>query len=154
MPKLRWSAPTAWADAFGSTNLDALAANSVKISTTTIDTRATREFGIMFEFTTTSTMSPTGAADVVVMLLPVSSDGTNYVDGEDGTTVANQPVFVNVPHEVLGLRIKATSAQRVISQMIPVPPGLYKAALLNRSGVPLPATGNMVKYSLVSQETA
>jgi len=146
-----WAAPGSWTNCFGASDLNSLANITTVFSTgSTLDTTTTRELYVQFEFTGGS-ISPTAPADVVIFCLPRTSDGSTYVDGEASGTAANQPIWMQVPHAVIGLRGKATSTQLEMSMPVLLFPNVYKFGLLNRAGVSLAASGNQVKYRLLTQ---
>ncbi|MEO3475777.1 hypothetical protein AAFN86_28255 [Roseomonas sp. CAU 1739] len=146
--------PGSWAAMFGSSDLNSLANGSTAFSSTTapqIDTTSTLELYLQAEFVGGS-ISPTNAADVVFILVPRDSANAAYVDGEATSTVANQPVWMQYPHAIIGLRTKATQAQLAMSPLIMLPPNRYKAMLLNRAGVALASSGNQVNARLVTEK--
>lgn len=145
-----------WAAAFGSSDLNSLANGSTAHSSLTapqIDTTSTKELYFQAEFVGGS-ISPTGAADVVVYLLPRDSADAAYVDGEATATAANQPIWMQYPHVIIGLRTKAATAQLAMSGMCVLPPGKYQVGLLNRAGVALASSGNQVNIRLITEAMA
>jgi hypothetical protein len=153
MPAFVWAAPGSWAAMFATGDLNSLANGSTVFSSTTlpqIDTTTTRELYFQAEFVGGS-MSPAAGGDVVVILLPRDSQDAAYVDGEASATIANQPVWMQYPHVVLGLRAKATSTQLVKGPVTLLPPEKYRVMLLNRAGVALAASGNQVRLRLLTE---
>lgn len=153
MTDFKWKT-NSWAAMFGATDLNSLANGSTALSSLSapqIDTSTSLEFYFQAEFVGGS-ISPTGAPDVVVFLLPLSADNTNYVDGEATATAANQPVWIQYPHAAIALRTKASSTQLARSGAILLPPGKYKVGLLNRSGVALAASDNQVSIRLLTEQ--
>jgi hypothetical protein len=145
-----------WNTVFGAADLNSLANGSFAFSSTTapqIDTSTTREFYFQAEFTGGS-ISPTNAADVVVVLVPRDAQDAAYMDGEAGTTFANHPLWLQYPHACIALRTKATSAQLAMSGTVILPPNKYKVGLLNRAGVALASSGNQVRIRLLTEATA
>jgi hypothetical protein len=153
MATFKWATPGAWAAGFGSSDMNSLANGSTAFSSLTapqIDTTSSLELYVQFEFVGGS-ISPSGPADVVVFAMPRDSANAAYVDGEASATVANQPIWMQIPHAVLGLRTKAASTQLVVGAPLLLPPNRYQLGLLNRSGVALASSGNQVNWRLLSE---
>jgi hypothetical protein len=143
-----------WVAGFGTSDLNSLANGSTAHSSLTapqIDTTSTKEPYFQAEFVGGS-ISPTGAADVVVYFIPRNSADSAYSDGEASATAANQPIWAQYPHVVIALRTKATSAQSAMSALSGIiPPGKYQVGVLNRAGVALASSGNQVNIRLVTE---
>lgn len=156
MATFSWATPSNWTAGFGSSDLNNLANGSVALSSLSapqINTTSTKELYVQLEFIGGS-ISPSGPADVVAILLPRNSADSAYVDGEAGSTVVNQPVWMQYPHAVLGLRTKASSAQAVKSSPILLAPDKYQLGLLNRAGVTLASSGNQVNWRLLTEASS
>lgn len=156
MATFKWSTPGAWAAGFAAADMNSLANGSVVLSSLgapQVDNRTTLELYVQFEFVGGS-ISPAAAADVLAFLLPLDSTGAAYMDGEAGSTVINQPVWLNYPYAAIGLRLKAASTQLQQSGVVLCPPGGYKIGLLNRSGVALAASGNQLNWRFHSEASA
>jgi hypothetical protein len=148
---VKWATPGAWTAMFAANDLNSLANGSTLISTATapqINNSTTLENMFQVEFVGGS-ISPAAGANILVMLIPLSSNGTDYVDGESTATAVNQPAWANLPTAVIQLRAKGTSTQRQQSKPVPLPPGQYKVCVLNRAGVALAASGNQVNIRLM-----
>lgn len=86
----------------------------------------------------------TGADSAVHMYLIPSLDGTNYGDWTGNNTNTHQE---HEPYYVGSFTTSgATAAQRLILRDVPLPSGLFKVGVRNRSGVALAASGNTLKY--------
>lgn len=85
-------------------------------------------------------------AHIAVFLIP-APDGTNYVYGDDSTDPPINRLVATLPLDA------ATTARRVASQMIAVPPGLFKLLFENKTGQALAASGNTAGYRLYSPES-
>lgn len=70
-------------------------------------------------------------------------DGTNY-PGATAAVLRNQPTQVLC---VFPLDTSASTAQRIVVRSVLIPPGNFKVALDNQSGVALASSGNTVKMS-------
>lgn len=155
MTDFKW-APGSWSSMFGSSDLNSLANGSTAFSTLnsssyTIDTTTSLELYFQAEFTGGS-ISPSAAADVVFFFIPMDATGASFMDGEATATVANQPIWLQMPHAPIALRSKASSTQLAMSGVVLLPPNKYRAGLLNRAGVALAASGNNVKVRLITEK--
>ena len=149
----KWATPGSWSAGFGSSDLNSLANATTALSSLTepqIDTTSSLELYVQFEFVGGS-ISPSGPADVVVFLIPRDSANAAYIDGEATGTAANQPIWMQMPHSVLGLRTKASSTQLVMGLPILLPPNRWKIGMMNRAGVSLAASGNQVNWRLLTE---
>lgn len=156
MATFKWATPGAWSAGFGSSDLNSLSSGNVALSSLTapqVNNSTSLELYVQFEFVGGS-ISPVNVADVVVFLLPLDSTGANYMSGEAGSTIANQPVWMQYPNAAIGLRLKASSTQLQQSGVVLCPPGQYKIGLLNRAGVALAASGNQVNWRLVTEASS
>lgn len=146
--------PAGWSNLFGAGDLNSGANGAIVHSSLPapfVDNSAGLWTHATFEFVASSAMSPTGIPDVVVFLRALSSDGVNYIDGEAGATTANHTIWQQGPHAAIGLRLKAASPQLAPSPPVDLWMGRFQPALLNRAGVPLPASGNMVRMLRMRQ---
>ena len=91
-----------------------------------------------WELVVTFGTSPTLDAAVDLYLVP-AVDGTNYADGDASIRPA--------PNLYVGSFYvrNVTSEQRMAVRDVPMPPGLYKALILNGSGQAFPASGSTLK---------
>lgn len=85
-----------------------------------------------------ASLTPTGSPYVDLYLLR-SADGTNYEDTP--TSVAGFNAFVGSFTVPTG-----AAAKRAILRDIPLPPGLWKAYLVNHTNVAFAASGNTLDY--------
>lgn len=153
---LKWTAYGTFNSMFGSSDLNSLANGSTAItslSAPVVDTTSSLELWGVAEFTGGS-ISPVPPADVIFFLIPLLSDGSTYMDGEAGATAVNQPIWLSMPHCSIPLRGKGSSTQAARARRFMIEPGKYKPALLNRAGVALASSGNMVKLALFSEQAA
>ena len=83
--------------------------------------------------------NPTAGATIELYLLR-AADGTNYEDG-------SASVAPNAGSRVGSFPVRAvTTAQRIVVRDVPLPPGLYKALILNyATGQAFAASGNTLK---------
>lgn len=156
MADFLWSAGS-WSAMFGTSDLNSLANGSTAFSSLNsnsfvVDTTSSLQLYFQAEFVGGS-ISPSGAADVVLILVPMDSTAASFVDGEASATVANQPIWMQYPHAAIGLRTKAASTQLAKSGAILLPPDKYRPMLLNRAGVALASSGNQVNLRLLTEKS-
>lgn len=131
--------------------LNSLANNSAAVlATAAAINNATTRRPFMAVSMILGSMSPGSNPFVELYLLPETATAGTYADGESGATAANHPTALNLVG-VAALRTKASSTQNVLfngSGLIEVPPVNFLLAVINRSGVAFPASGNSFNYSL------
>lgn len=128
-----------------STELNSLANNALTLGAAITPTSAGYLLAAV-ELVATFGSAPTANTGVSLWFL-TDPDGTNYEDGGSGVTPARTPDVV--------LPVRAvTTAQRVVRRDILLPPGTFKALILNDgTGAAMAASGNTVKirpYTLSS----
>lgn len=156
MALVTWSGNPAFADCFAAGDLNALASLGQKTSTLAapfVDNSVDLALFAQFE-ASLAALSPAAGAHLIVVLAPLLNDGAAYATSGDGTTAANQIPYVNYPHAMIALRTTATAAQAQQSSPIPLPPGKFQPLLINRAGVALAASGNMVRVRKFSEAVA
>mgnify|MGYP006265221693 CR=1 FL=1 len=122
------------------TELNSLANNARAISSAEgADGTAADLFGD-WELSVTFGTAPTAGTGCDLYLVR-SADGTNYEDG-DASNAPSANAYVGT----FGPLRAVTTAQRLIIPDVPMPPGLYKAVLLNNgTGQSFPASGSTLK---------
>lgn len=86
----------------------------------------------------------TGTGSGIEVYLVPSVDGTNYPTWTDSVST-DEPE--NTAHFVGFMTTTAsTAAQKMTLRAVELPPGKYKWAIRNRSGVALPASGNALRW--------
>lgn len=144
-----WQWLGAWTNGFAASDLNSLA-NGSQFTSTLSAPQIDNETGtpathIAFEFTAGGSMTATTNGHILIALRPRLSDGTTYASSADGATVAGHLPWVNYPYATILLRPTA-STEGQQSPLIPLRIGLFTVVAWNRSGVALPASGNMIKY--------
>lgn len=159
MPEIRYTAPTAWADAFAAADFNALANDAGKLSTASAVANGTdRHLLADVSFImVTSTVSPGVAPHLALYLLPLLHDGSTYVDNEDTGTVANQPSPVYLAG-VIAFRTKGSQSIAGIVTGLVIPPGTFKWYGINRgmngsSALPASSTNMTCRYRLYGYES-
>lgn len=130
-----------------STELNALADNGNKLGAA-IDNSSNRHFYMDVEvYLNTVDLSAQTNPAVNIYLLP-SLDGTNYVDGADGTDPTAQTLAKSVA------MLEANSTHRQVARGIVIPPALFKLLIENKLGAAFNATLNTIKYRIYTEESA
>jgi hypothetical protein len=91
-----------------------------------------------FELRVTFGTAPTAGTTVDLYLVPLSSDGTNYVDGSATIQQATLMVGSWVVRAV-------TTAQVLLLRNVPLPNDKFLLTVVNNSGQSFPASGSTVK---------
>lgn len=128
-----------------SSELNSLASAAYSAAGAAIDNTTNGYVWATFELAVTFASSPGAGGSVTLYLLP-SIDGSNHSDG-GGSTTPGQELAV-WPFSVRSV----TSAQRVVSFSIQVPPGKWKPLLYNGASTAFAASGNTLKIAY-SQRT-
>lgn len=85
-----------------------------------------------------------GADSEIGLYLILSVDGTNYADytGNSTSEFQSQELYSVGAFVTSG----TTAAQRLVLRDVPLPQGLFKIAVRNRSGAAFASSGNTLKY--------
>jgi hypothetical protein len=91
-----------------------------------------------FELRVTFGTGPTAGTTVDVYLIPLSSDGSGYVDGS--ATVQQSPLFVG------GFVVRnVTTAQVLMFRGVPLPNDKFLISVVNNTNQAFPSSGSTVK---------
>lgn len=147
-----WSpASLSWSNGFAASDLNSLANGSMitsSLSAPQIDNTTGNPYTrVVFSFVAGASMTASANGHILVGLVPLMPDGTNYASGSDGATTSNHYPWFQYPNIGIGLRSVA-STERQIGGWVQILPMKYKVFVVNRSGVALPSSGNMVQYAL------
>jgi hypothetical protein len=142
-----------WTACFAAADLNSLA-NGSQITSSLTSPHLVNDTGnpatmILFEWIAGGSMSPSGTPTIIAGAVPLLSDGTNYAGGTDGATTAQHYPWFQYPHAAIPLRVM-TVQDRQVAGPVPIWPGRYRFFAINRSGVSLPGSGNMIRYALLS----
>ena len=135
-----------------STDLNALADDTVNVGGTAIDNTTNRYFYAEFELVLASVdLSAVDNPGVELYLVP-SYDGTNYADtGTDGSSTAYPPTQYLVA--VLGVA-ETSAAHLAVSPHVMLDPLKFTPVVINKTGAALGATGNTLKSKYYTVTTA
>lgn len=127
----------------GTQTLDSLADNEWTNLSDAIDNGTNKYLRADFELVLGSAAF-SGADSDLVLYFVLSVDGTNYADYSGNATTEYQG---QEPYSVGAFVTSGTTAaQRLVLRDIPLPQGLFKIGVRNRSGIALAASGNTLKY--------
>jgi hypothetical protein len=134
MPDIRLQTYTSAAANALTTELNSLAAGSYCAASGAIDNSTSLDPYDDLVLTVTFASAPTVNTPIDIYLIP-AIDGTNYLDS--GTPARNLWVGCFLVQAV-------TTAQRLGSRGIPLPPGLFKYVLRNGTNQAFPASGSVM----------
>lgn len=97
------------------------------------------------EFVAGGTFTPTAGAFIELWLLR-SLDGTNYPDGS-ATVAPGRP-----PDATISVRAGTTITPRSDYPGLILPPGFYKPIARNQTNATLPATGNLIRFAMYTEQ--
>ena len=98
------------------------------------------------EFLAGSTLSPTGNPFIELWLLRSLDGGTSYEDGS-ATIAPGRPADITIP-----VRVGTTITPRAGISGLTLPPAYYKPLVRNQTGVTLPSSGNLIRFSAYTQQ--
>lgn len=98
------------------------------------------------EFLAGGTLTPAAGAFIELWFLRSLDGGSNYEDGA-AATAPGRPADVIIP-----VRAGTTITPRAGSSGVILPPGFFKPIARNQTGVSLPASGNIIRYALYSEQ--
>lgn len=121
-----------------STELNSLANTSRTNAGTAVDNSTNLDQYGKLELNVTFGTAPDSGATVKIFMV-TAPDGTNYEDGSSSVAPGSHTLVDIIP-------VKAsTSAQRLMSRIIPLQPAPTKFLLENQTGQAFPATGSAVE---------
>lgn len=149
---LKWAAPIVAYTGYLTTELNALAIDALEASGAEINNESNLATFLDLELTLASfDVSGQGAPAVVIYLIESIDGGTDFDTVTDAVTAdASMPPPGKIC-TTIGLRPGvAAEAKLAVKSMIPIPPGRFKLAVRNKTGVQLGATGNILSYRTYS----
>jgi hypothetical protein len=126
------------------TELNSLSNGSVSSASSAVDNSSALDLFCDFTFTIATQGGTRSAGATVTVLMVQALDGTNY---DDVQATCSQVVAV-FPLDA------ATTARQCSVRDVPVPPGLYKLAILNSTGQAFASSGNILEHRFHSITTA
>jgi len=147
---IRWEGNPGVLNAGLASDLDSLADLAISVASAAIDNESSNyDTHMDIELILASAdLSAVTNPSVQVHLLESVDGGTAFVDGgvSGSTQTANHPAGDTIC-AVLGLYAATAAMARVAARtMIPISPGRFKLAVLNRTGAAFGASGNTLKY--------
>ncbi|MCK5613047.1 hypothetical protein KAR91_64840 [Candidatus Pacearchaeota archaeon] len=135
-----------------STDLNALADDTVNVGVVLPDNSSNRYFYAEFELVLASVDLSAQTNPAIELYLVPSYDGTNYADtGTDASSTVYPPAQYLVA--VLGVA-ETSAAHRAVSPHIIMDPLKYTPVVINKTGAAFAATGNVVKSKYYTTNTA
>lgn len=98
------------------------------------------------EFLAGGTLTPVAGAFIELWLLRSIDGGTNYEDGS-ATVAPGRLADIVIP-----VRAGTTITPRAGASGLVLPPGFYKPIARNQTGVALPASGNVIRFSTSTEQ--
>lgn len=98
------------------------------------------------EFVAGGTYTPLAGGFIEVWMLRSLDGGTNYEDGSASVAPGRAPDIV------LPVRAGTTITPRAGASGLIIPPGFYKALARNQTGATLPASGNLIRFAMYSEQ--
>lgn len=144
---LKWEAPTVSLASYLTTTLNSLANNALDLGAA-IDNETNLCTFMDLELTLASLdLSSQTSPAVVVYMLESVDGGTNFDNVTDGSTTEAQTPPTDKIVAQFGLRPhSAAEAKLAVKSIIPIPPGRWKLAIRNKTGVAFAASGNKLAY--------
>ena len=143
----KWKAPTVALTSYLTTTLNALADGALDLGAE-INNETNLVMYMDLELTLASlNLSAQASPAVTVYMLESVDGGTDFDTVSDAETAdANMPASDKIIAS-MGLRpFSGAEAKTAIKSIIPIPPGRWKLALRNRTGVAFGASGNVLAY--------
>lgn len=98
------------------------------------------------EFLAGGTFTPTAGAFLELWLLRSLDGGTSYEDGSASAAPGRSA------DAVISVRAGTTITPRAGAAGIVLPPGFYKPIVRNQTGATLPATGNLIRFAMYTEQ--
>ena len=147
MADIKWKTPTVALGDYLTASLNSLANNALDLGAA-IDNETNLCTFIDLELTLASlNLSSQSSPAVVVYLIESVDGGTDFDTVTDAaTTDATMPALDKIC-TMMGLRPgSGAEAKLAVKSIIPIPPGRFKLAIRNKTGVAFGASGNKLAY--------
>lgn len=144
---MQWAAPTVGLTSYLAAELNALADGKIRVGTT-INNESNLCTYLDIELMLASLdLSGESAPSVDIYLIESIDGGSDFDTATDDTTTEALMPPVNKIITRMGLRKGSGAEVKVaIATMIPIPPGQWKLAPRNKTGIAFGATGNVFSY--------
>ena len=145
---IKWSTAVVSLASYLSAALNSLGSNVIDASGAAIDNTSNLATHMDLELTIASLdLSGQSSPSVDIYLLESVDGGTDYDNVTDAVDAdAAMPPADKICTK-LGLRpFTEAEVKTAVKSMIPIPPGHFKLCLRNKTGVALPASGNVLSY--------
>src|SRR5262245_17710388 len=147
-----YTTPSAWTNAFTSTNLNSIGNNNA-IAGSAIDNSTNRDVFADLSLQLGAITPVADNAYVHVFLYPRNKDNSTYGDNRFGTVAAGEPP---PQYKVGWMAVDATGSAKfgTVTRII-LPPGFFKFVLWNWTGITWPASGaNTCQYRTYNRAVA
>ena len=145
---VKWAAPTIALTSYLTTTLNSLANNAIDLGITIINNETNLCTFMDLELTLASLDLSSQANPAIDIYMIESVDGgTDFDTASDAETVDDNMPAMDKICARLGLRpYSGAEAKTAVKSIIPIPPGRFKLALRNKTGVAFAASGNVLAY--------
>lgn len=145
---VKWSTPVVALTSYLNTDLNSLANNGIVSRGAAINNSSNLSTHMDLELTIASLdLSGQTSPSVDIYMIESVDGGTDFDNVTDAATAdASMPPTDKVCTKI-GLRPHTgAEVKTAVKSMIPIPPGHFKLCPRNKTGVALPATGNVLSY--------
>lgn len=145
---VKWSTPVVALASYLTTELNSLANDAIEAGGAAINNSSNLATHMDIELTIASLdLSAQTSPCIDVYLIESVDGGTDYDNVTDAVTAeASMPPTDKICTRI-GLRpFTEAEVKTAIKSMIPIPPGHFKLCPRNKTGVALPASGNILSY--------
>lgn len=144
---IKWESPTVSLTSYLTTTLNSLANNALDLGAA-INNESNLCTFIDLELTLASLdLSAQSAPAVSIYLVESVDGGTDFDTASDAETADDNMPAADKICAIFGLRpYSGAEAKTAVKSMVPIPPGRFKLALRNETGVAFAASGNVLAY--------
>jgi hypothetical protein len=139
-----WNAALSYSTAM-STELNALASGSFALAASIIDNTTVLNTDGWVSINFPSASTGTGTPSIAIYLLALNGDGTTYGDGTvSGTSIPASGYVGTILLKPSQSSVTLTGSLKIFTDL---PPTKFKLGIVNQTGNPLAATGNLVYFA-------